>query len=91
MWISTTPEIDYSPVGTLGDMDEEGPISSEEAEALRQRMAALDGKTGRGGCDFCEATYEFFTISLGESELRVYHEIDCTKQLQWLVHLNKSP
>jgi hypothetical protein len=64
-------------------------ISPEKAERLRQRMASLDGKTGRGGCDHCLATYEFVTISLGESELRVYHEANCICQLQWIVQLEK--
>jgi hypothetical protein len=70
-------------------VSEDEPISPEEAERLRQRMASLDGKTGNGGCDYCAATYEFVTIALGESELRIYHEPDCTRQLQWLVQLKK--
>lgn len=68
---------------------DENPISPEKAESLRQRMAALDGKTGRGGCEFCDATYEFVTIALGESELRIFHEPDCDQQLQWLVSFNR--
>jgi hypothetical protein len=65
-------------------------FSPEKAERLRQRMASLDGKTGRGGCEFCDATYEFVTIALGESELRIFHEPDCDRQLQWLVQLRRE-
>lgn len=64
-------------------------MSPDEAERLRQKMASLDGKTGLGGCEFCKATYEFVTIALGESELRIYHEPECTRQLQWLVQLRQ--
>ena len=46
---------------------------------LRQNMAALDGKRGYGGCEYCDASYEFKTISLGRSDLLVWHVPGCPK------------
>ena len=46
-------------------------------EGVRQRMAALDGHVSRGGCKHCDATYEWTTISLGESRIDIYHDVDC--------------
>ena len=48
-------------------------------EEMRQKMAALDGKRGYGGCEFCDAVYEFKTISLGRSDLIVWHVPGCPK------------
>ena len=70
-------------------MDVDEPISPEQAERLRQRMASLDGKTGRGGCDVCDATFEFVTISLGESELRIFHQAQCDAKMDWIVRLGR--
>jgi hypothetical protein len=70
-------------------MDVDEPISPEQAERLRQRMASLDGKTGRGGCDVCDATFEFVTISLGESELRIFHQAQCDATMDWIVRLGR--
>jgi hypothetical protein len=53
-------------------------------------MASLDGKTGRGGCDVCNATYEFVTLSLGESELRIFHEAHCDAKMNWIVSLGRG-
>jgi hypothetical protein len=71
-------------------MDADEQITPQEAERLRQRMASLDGKTGRGGCDVCNATYEFVTLSLGESELRIFHEAHCDAKMNWIVSLGRG-
>ena len=42
-----------------------------------QRLAALDGKRGHGGCDYCVAEYEWIYAGEGIAHLRVEHAMDC--------------
>lgn len=53
-------------------MDEARSISERE-----QRFAALDGKTGRGGCDQCDAIYTFAYAGQGIGHLTVAHHVNC--------------
>ena len=56
----------------ISRMDERRSISRRE-----QEFAALDGKTGRGGCEQCDAIYTFAYAGEGIGHLTVAHHVNC--------------
>lgn len=42
-----------------------------------QRLASIDGKTGRGGCEECDATYEIIYAGHGIGHMRITHQRTC--------------
>ena len=42
-----------------------------------QAFAALDGESGRGGCDQCESIYTFTYVGEGIGHLTVAHSATC--------------
>jgi hypothetical protein len=56
----------------ISRMDNARSISEQE-----QRFAAIDGKTGRGGCDQCHAIYTFAYAGEGIGHLTVAHHANC--------------
>jgi hypothetical protein len=61
---------DPSPMIPNVDIDE--PLSERE-----QEFASLDGQTGKGGCESCDADYEFSYRGRGVGTLRVRHQLLC--------------
>jgi hypothetical protein len=53
-------------------VDDDEPLTERE-----QEFASLDGQTGYGGCEQCNATYEFTYTGRGLGSLRVRHELLC--------------
>lgn len=39
----------------------------------------MDGHEHPGGCDDCDATVRWTTISLGESRIDIIHDVNCPK------------
>lgn len=52
-------------------------VSERHLSDREQRLAALDGKRGAGGCDYCVAEYEWIYAGEGIAHLRVEHSVDC--------------
>lgn len=68
-------------------VDDEAPrMTSSE-----QQLAALDGKTGRGGCEYCHAEYEIITRGQGVATMRVRHAQTCPIVLQRVRAWLRSP
>lgn len=53
------------------------PGMSRSLDPDEHILASVDGKTGRGGCEHCDATYEIIYAGMGIGHLRIRHTPKC--------------
>lgn len=52
-------------------------VTDQPLTPNQQLLASLDGKTGRGGCEHCDAVYEIIHAGQGIAHMRIRHEPSC--------------
>lgn len=50
---------------------------TRELSGDEHKLASIDGKTGRGGCQQCDATYEIIYAGHGIGHMRITHQRSC--------------